>query len=150
MLFAALQVVARDPLFTNDLVGFIKILSVIVFVVLTPLAALVVYFLKRGPDSVLSQFKTDLNGYGSRLGAAEQKLSAVEERVVMIYETIASSQRDIMAAIAASGQAQIKATHEVEIQVARLQERSNLGDCMATFGASIERLATAMEKREMK
>lgn len=134
---------------SSELAFFVKLLSLLVVVILLPVAALVVYFLKRGPDMALKEFRVDLNGLGGRMNSLEGKQAATDEKVSMIHSAIATSQGDIMRAIEASGQAQIRAVHLVEIEVARLQERSNLGDCLASFGASIERLANAVaSKRE--
>lgn len=139
---------APPPLFTNDMTGFAKILSLLVVVVLLPIASLVVYFLKRGPDAAIKEVKSDLNQVGTKVNAMESRLAATDERVSGLYAQIAGSQSDIMRAIQASSEAQIRAVHIVEIEVARLQERSNFGDCLATFGASIERLANAVASRD--
>lgn len=139
---------SKDPLFTNDIIGFVKILSVLFVSILLPLAALVVYFLKRGPDMQLAALRTDMNGLGGRVGAVETGLATTNERVNGVYSAIAESQRDIMGAITASGKAQTDATHELALEVARLQERSDIGhniaEGMVKFGASIDRLAEAV------
>lgn len=129
-----------EPLFTNDIVGIVKILVILYGSVMLPLAALVVYFLKRGPDAAVAQLRTDFNGLGGTVSQLKAELSATNERVNMVYSQIAESQRDIMTAIQASSEAQIRATHLVELEVARLQERNNLGDSLRAFGTSIERL----------
>lgn len=147
-MFPALQVAATvaPPLFTNDLNGFTKILGLLVGVVLLPVAALVVYFLKRGPDAALAAFRSDLNGLGTKVNGMDAELGKTNERVNMLAGNIANSQRDIMEAIRASSEAQIRAVHLVEVEVARLQERNNLGDCLVTFGNSIRELATSVSK----
>lgn len=139
-----------EPLFTNDMTGLLKILSVLFVSILLPLAALVVYFLKRGPDMQLSALRTDMNGLGGRVGMVETGLATTNERVNGVYSAIAESQRDIMSAITASGKAQTDATHELAVEVARLQERSdighNLSEGLTKFGASIDRLAEAVTR----
>lgn len=151
---AAANQSSTSPLFTDDVVGFAKIVSLLVGVVLLPTAGLVVYFLKSGTHAEVitvrgevAALRIDLNGVGGRMNATEGELAAMHERVNSIYSAIAESQRDIMSAITASGRAQTDATHHVELAVARLEERNNLAEGLAGFGASIERLATAIAKR---
>lgn len=139
-----------SPLFTNDLVGFTKIIGLLLTLVLLPLAALVVYFLKRGPDGAINDFKVSLNGLGERVNAVERENAKLGTAVSALQTSISESQRDIMEAIRASSEAQIKAVHSVELQVARLQERNDLGDALVTFSKSIEKLATANTKPEVR
>jgi hypothetical protein len=54
-----------SPLFTNDLIGFIKVVAILYGTVMLPLAALVIYFLKRGPDSAISEIRHEMNGLGA-------------------------------------------------------------------------------------
>lgn len=146
MILAALQSAQNSPLFTNDLAGFLKIVMVLLISVLLPLMGLVVYFLKRGPDMALVQFRSDLNGLGTKVNDMQMEQARLKEQLAAVYGTITGSQQQIMEAIRASGEAQIRAVHLVELEVARLQERGNLGDCLATFGASIEKLASAIHR----
>lgn len=135
------------PLLTNDLAGFIKIIAIIVGIVLLPVGALVVYFLKSGAQQKIDALTSELNGFGDRVNAREVAHAHLDERVTGIYSSIAGSQRDILDAIRASGDAQMRAVHLVEIQVARLQERNDLGEAVAAFGKSIERLANTFDQR---
>jgi len=128
------------PLFTDDLMGFVKIVSLIVGTVLIPLAALIVYFLKRSDTSEVAALRTEINGLGARVNSIEQQHARLTEQVATIQRQIAESQRDVMQAITASGEAQLRAVHSVEVQVARLEERNDLGACLQEFGRSIERL----------
>lgn len=137
----------NDPLFSNDIAGFSKIVGLLLTLVLLPLAALVVYFLKRGPDIAIGEFKVSLNGLGERVNSVERENARLSVAVASLQGQIAESQRDIMEAIRSSSEAQIKAVHSVDVQVARLQERNDLGDALAKFSLSIEKLATSHHQR---
>lgn len=136
-----------NPLFSNDLVGLIKFLSIMVGVVLLPLGGLVVYFLKRGDSQDRTKMQAELNGFGERLNKDEQALTRLSEGLMHLNTLISGAQRDTMTAIQASAEAQIRAVHVVDVQVARLQERNDLGECLAEFGKSIEQLAISINER---
>lgn len=135
------------PLFTNDLVGLIKVLAIIAFTVLLPVAALVVYFLKRGPDDAIRGLRADLNGLGGKITLLEASDVRISDEVNHMRETIGEAQRELMAAIRSSHDAQITAVHAVELQVARVQERTDIGESLSRFGAAVERLVEVIAKR---
>lgn len=130
------------PLFANDLIGLIKILAIIAFTVLLPLAGLVVYFLKRGPDAAIATLQTAVDGLGNRVNDVEKDNERLDEKIAGIGEQLRASQTELMTAIRSSGEMQLKAVHAVEMSVARLEERSDLGEALKGFGRSI---ALAME-----
>ncbi|HTJ62144.1 MAG TPA: hypothetical protein VL333_13215 [Candidatus Saccharimonadales bacterium] len=138
---------AQQPLFTNDPVGFIKIVSLLVGTVLLPLAGLVVYFLKRGDASALNAFEKDLNGLGSRVKAVEIEQGKLAEQMVSISRAMSADHEAVLGAIQRASEQQMRATHEVEVQVARLDERNNIGDALAKFATSIERLVELVVTR---
>jgi vacuolar-type H+-ATPase subunit I/STV1 len=128
------------PLFTADLSGFIKLLAVLVSVVLIPAATLIVVFLKR-TDTVRIQKQEDaLNGLGERVNKVEVMNTRLQEQYNTLQNQIAGSQRDILEAIRASADVQLRAVHSVELQVERLKAQSDFGECLTQFSKSIERL----------
>jgi hypothetical protein len=129
-----------SPLFTNDLAGFIKVVAILYGTVMLPLAALVIYFLKRGPDSAISELRHEMNGLGGRVNVVEQAIARQSEQTAATQRMIGEASRDMMQAIVASGDAQLRAVHAVELQVERLKGQSDFGECITQFSKSIERL----------
>jgi hypothetical protein len=128
------------PLFTNDLVGFIKAIAILEGTIMLPLAGLVIYFLKRGPDSAISDLRHEMNGLGTRVNVVEQAIARQSEQTAATQRMIGEASRDMMQAIVASGDAQLRAVHAVELQVERLKGQSDFGECLTQFSKSIERL----------
>jgi hypothetical protein len=129
-----------SPLFTNDLIGFIKVVAILYGTVMLPLAALVIYFLKRGPDSAISEIRHEMNGLGSRVTATELAIARQGEQTAATQRMIGEASRDMMQAIVASGDAQLRAVHAVELQVERLKGQSDFAECISQFSKSIEHL----------
>jgi hypothetical protein len=129
-----------SPLFTNDLAGFIKVVAILYGTVMLPLAALVIYFLKRGPESAISELRHEMNGLGGRVNVVEQAIARQSEQTAATQRMIGEASRDMMQAIVASGDAQLRAVHAVELQVERLKGQSDFGECITQFSKSIERL----------
>lgn len=131
---------SAEPLFSNDLVGFIKIIAVLAGTIMLPLAALVIYFLKRGPDKDIADLRHEMNGLGGRVNLMEQAIARQSEQTAATQRMIGEASRDTMQAITASGDAQLRAVHHVELQVERLKGQSDFGECLTQFSKSIERL----------
>lgn len=138
----------QHPLFTNDPVGFIKIVSLLVGTVLLPLAGLVVYFLKRGDTSQLVQFEKDMNGLGSRVKAVEIEQGKIAEQIAAMQRSVTADHEVVLQAINAASERQMRATHGVEVQVARLEERNSIGEAIDKFAGAIERLVELVLTRE--
>lgn len=144
-----------QPLFTNDLVGLIKILAIICFTVLLPVAALVVYFLKRGADGAIRELKdgdiatmrTDMNGLGQRLKQMEVEQGRTGEQIAALTRAITSERETVLSAISRASETQMRAVHDVEVQVARLEERGSIGVALEKFSGAIERLVEVVLTR---
>ena len=76
-----------------------------------------------------------------------------------VRSEIAGSHRDILEAIRASSEAQLKAVHAsdiatmnqvngVRIDIARLQEQTNLGEAMLSFTEAITKLTTQVADKQ--
>lgn len=123
----AAQQPSTTPLFSNDLGGFIKILSIILVTVLLPLGGLIVYFLKSGTTRQIDALKAgteqsltamkaaadaqvailtqQLNGYGGRLNTDEENLRLVVSSVSGIRQTVHESARETLDAFRTSAEA---------------------------------------------
>lgn len=146
------------PLFSNDLVGFIKIIAIIVGTVSIPIGSVIIVFLKKAENdrvaqietsllAKVAQLKSDLDGVGGRVGQNEKEVAEVRVEVRALTSQIAESQRDILTALQASSEAQLRASSDIKVDVARLQERNDLGRCVSEFGKSIERLVEKLDER---
>ena len=139
---------AQSPMFSNDLSGLVKVLALLTTVVLLPVASLVVYFLKRSDSSKLLQFETDMNGLGSRVKAVEMEQGKLGEQMAAMQRAATADHEVVLQAINRASEVQMRAVHGVELSVARLDERNNIGDALTTFAKSIERLVEMVISRE--
>lgn len=159
---------SNSPLFSNDLAGFVKACVMIG----GPIFTGVFLFLKLGNSEKIAQVKReteratelvkgDVNGLGTRVDNLVVEMTRIRSDVDRINGAIVDSQRDIMAAIAASSEAQLRAVHAADLQTAerfsslrvdvgRLQERNDLGQCLVEFGKSIERLIEKMDVQQQR
>jgi hypothetical protein len=136
------------PLFTNDLVGFIKAIVILEGTIMLPLAGLVIYFLKRGPDGAIAELRHEMNGLGARVNVVEQAIARQSEQAAATQRMIGEASRDTMQAITSSGDAQLRAVHAVELQVERLKGQADFAECLSQFSTSIERLVNRLTERE--
>jgi uncharacterized protein YoxC len=169
-----------EPLFSNDLAGFVKAALMIA----GPIFAGVLLYLKIGSREKISAtrrdfekadedlkesiteakriaeratdlVKNDINGLGSRVDNLVTEMTRIRTDVDAVKKSITESQRDIMTAIAASSEAQLRAVHDsnlsiserfalLRVDVGRLQER---GDVAGRLADSIESLALALKEQ---
>ncbi|HJX74943.1 MAG TPA: hypothetical protein VJ247_01230 [Gaiella sp.] len=128
---------SQQPLFSNDFLGLLKILAILLMSVLLPLGGLVVYFLKRGPDVALATMQRSLDGLGERVNDVEKDNERTKEQLSGIRETMHENQQEVLTAIRQSAEIQTRSIHAVDLQVAKLEERSNLGEALRAFGTAI-------------
>jgi vacuolar-type H+-ATPase subunit I/STV1 len=138
---------ANTPLFTSDLVGLVKFLAILVSVVLIPAATLIIVWLKRTDTAQIQKQEDSLNGLGERVNRVETANTRLQEQYSTLQSQIAGSQRDILDAIRASADIQLRAVHALELQVERLKAQSDFGECLNTFSKSIERLVDRISER---
>jgi vacuolar-type H+-ATPase subunit I/STV1 len=138
---------ANTPLFTSDLVGLVKFLAILVSVVLIPAATLIIVWLKRTDTAQIQKQEDSLNGLGERVNKVETANTRLQEQYSTLQSQIAGSQRDILDAIRASADIQLRAVHALELQVERLKAQSDFGECLNTFSKSIERLVDRISER---
>jgi vacuolar-type H+-ATPase subunit I/STV1 len=138
---------ANTPLFTSDLVGLVKFLAILVSVVLVPAATLIIVWLKRTDTAQIQKQEDSLNGLGERVNKVETANTRLQEQYSTLQSQIAGSQRDILDAIRASADIQLRAVHALELQVERLKAQSDFGECLNTFSKSIERLVDRISER---
>lgn len=164
MLFPTLQQLV--PIFSNDLVGYVK-LAITVVVTGSGAVYFVAWWVRRGPDAAIKELQRDLNGVGARVASIERnddlqaafqhEVSRKEtrldgereqfrERVKAIEVLMEKTTKDInehhaeqRMLIEETGRRQTEALHKLELQIARLNERSDLGECFDRLGSSIER-----------
>lgn len=152
------------PFFTDDLTGWVK-LGTMYLAGLGVLGTVMVRLAynahtKRLDDSIkqlnglgerVTVVKTEVIECGARVGelkgrvdlmdhkltAVDREVSRVGAHVENIQKSIAGMQSEIMSAIQASGRAQLDQLHNVQIEVARLDEREQIGE-------KIDKLAEAI------
>lgn len=165
MLFQTGTQGGATPLFTNDLVGFIKF----VIIMVVPIFGFTLYWLRRGPDDKIKDLGRDLTQLGAkvdehdkessknstrcdeRIGALEgrmirsetdreqlrDRVSKNEANIQGIHALITSNNSDITNLIVTSSERQMAAVHKLEVQIATLQERTNIGEHFERFGDAI-------------
>jgi hypothetical protein len=130
-----------DPFFTNDPIGYIRVMMTFI-VGMSPAFVLTVWFLRRGPDdrisaiekrydAKLARYELDLTALGQKVDALTQLAAQDRERMIQLQRENADHHReqlDMLRTSAAQIQTQI---HQVDLAVARLDERSNIGEVLA-------------------
>lgn len=137
-----------EPFFSNDPIGFIKVIAAFI-VGMSPIALVVVYFLKRGPDAAiaavksehdkeLAAIKKDLNGMGEKVDRMDKDREKDREAVLALHREVANNQTQLVSMV-----------HGVAVTVARLEERGNVGsDVKEAFERYGDRITAALTERE--
>ena len=78
-----------------------------------------------------------LDGLGERVNDVEKDNERTKEQLSGIRETMHENQQEVLTAIRQSAEIQTRSIHAVDLQVAKLEERSNLGEALRAFGTAI-------------
>jgi predicted nucleic acid-binding Zn-ribbon protein len=153
----------ETPLITNDPMGLAKLVIAIV-VGTSPIYGLVIAFLRKGPNDAIARLITDLNGYGERLNKVDREHAADQQEVGQLVVRMAQSEQDrhgirndvtrvetrVVAneqRIEKNQQAILDAAHKIELQVASLAAKADVGKELRD---GLERIADLMEKRDAR
>lgn len=153
----------ESPLITNDALGLAKLVLAIVLGT-GPIYGLVIAFLRKGPSDALAEQRRDLNGYGERLNRVEVERAADQQEVGQLVVRMAKSEQDREGLhedvtrvetrvgtneqrIEKNQQAILDAAHKIELQVASLAAKADVGKELRD---GLERIADLMEKRDAR
>jgi chromosome segregation ATPase len=164
----------ETPLITNDLPGLAK-LVIALAIGTSPIYGLVIAFLRKGPYDAIGnlrdsqkestrELRGELNGYGERLNRVEVERAADQQEVGQLVVRMARSEQDregirtdvirVETRVAANEQrieknqqAILDAAHKIELQVAALAAKADVGKELRD---GLERIADLMEKRDSR
>jgi soluble cytochrome b562 len=153
----------EQPLITNDPMGLAKLVIAIVLGT-GPIYGLVIAFLRKGPNDAIARLADDLNGYGERLNRVEVERAADQQEVGQLVVRMATSEQDrqglhgdvvrVETRVATNEQrieqnqrAILDAAHKIELQVASLAAKSDVGKELRD---GLDRIADLMEKRDAR
>jgi predicted nucleic acid-binding Zn-ribbon protein len=153
----------EQPLITNDPMGLAKLIVAIVLGT-GPIYGLVIAFLRKGPNDAIAETKRELNGYGKRLTRvevdaasdrqetgqlvirmtkSEQDREGIRDNAIRVETRVSENERRIEK----NQQAILDATHKIELQVASLVAKADVGKELRD---GLERIADLMEKRDAR
>lgn len=153
----------EQPLITNDAWGFLKLIAALA-IGEAPVFGLVIAFLRKGPNDAVTAMRTDLNGYGERLNRVEVERAADQQEVGQLVVRMAQSEADrhgirndvtrVETRVGTNEQrieqnqrALLDAAHKIELQVAALAAKADVGKELRD---GLERIADLMEKRDAR
>lgn len=152
-----------QPLITNDPAGLLKLVLAIVLGT-GPIYGLVIAFLRKGPNDAITQLRSDLNGYGERLNSIKLDCAADQQEIGQLVVRMARSEQDREALhenvarietrvamndkrIEENQRAILDAAHKIELQVASLAAKADVGKELRD---GLDRIADIMEGRERR
>lgn len=164
-----------SAIFSNDFQGYIKLLAAVVASNAT-LGGLIGFWLKKRDDARWKNFQDALNGLGARLNTVDSErkvdfawISRAENELIRdrgeaksirdrtakleasmegLSKDIHNQHREMRDLLEQVGRNQMAAVHKVELEVAKLSERGNIGDALKELGTSLEKAARIAMKRE--
>ena len=123
------QAGSSDPFFTNDAVGFIKVLAFF-----AGIAGVIIGTLVKVTSS---GFKNDLTNVGQKLDAHirthEREITRMDAKVAAIEKDVEGTTRDITTLITATAGEHAKQMTELQVELARMQERDRLAEQLHRF-----------------
>lgn len=137
---------AAEPFFTNDAAGYGRVLFAFLLG-MSPIFGLVVWFLRRGPDERITRVENDLTNLGEKVDRMGQEQARDREAVASLHRDIAENQREMIETLGASARAIQESIHQVDLRVARMEERSDISEAFDRFGARIERVIEKAARR---
>lgn len=124
---------SSDPFFSNDAVGFIKVLAFFAGIVGVTITA-VVKFAQSG-------LKADLTGIGRKVDDKtteyDRAIARLDERITATNKEVAGVSRDITTLITATNAEMGKQLTELTVEIARMQERDRLSVSLDRFRAEL-------------
>lgn len=152
-----------QPLITNDWSGFAKLVTALAMGEL-PVFGIIIAFLRKGPNDAIAEQRRQLNGYGERLNTVEKTHAADQQEVGQLEIRMARSEQDrevlheaharIEARVSANDRrieenqrAILDAAHKIELQVASLAAKADIGKELRD---GLDRIADLMEKRDQR
>lgn len=128
-----LQPSSADPFFSNDAVGFIKVL-----VFFAGIAAIVVATIVKISSSGL---KNDLTNLGQKVDAQtrayDKDIARLDAQIVGVEKDMEDTTRDITTLITATAGENTKQMTELQVELARMQERDRLAEQIGRLRAEI-------------
>lgn len=126
---------SSDPFFTNDAIGFIKVLVFFGGGWLI-LIGVVVKMAQSG-------IKNDVTNLGQKVDEKtreyDKEITRLDERVTSVSKETAGASHDVMVAMQQSGQEFMRALGEIQVEIARVQERDKLATELARLRADFNR-----------
>lgn len=127
---------SAEPFFTNDPIGFIKVIGVFALS-MSPVYGLTIWWLKRGPEKDMAALRTDLNSLGSKVDDMRQDQEADRREMLTVQKQAGESHREVIQMLQASAQAIRTDIHAVDVRAARLEERSEIAEAFDRMGDKI-------------